>query len=719
VWPDSIVEEGNLSQNVFLLRKALGESSKENRYILTIPGRGYQFAATLEAESPHFLVRAAHTQTTAIVEEEYFDAPPEKPPARLPAGKSRRWIWAGLAALAAMAGVGAILYRAARRPVTGGHIDIVVAEFVNQGKDPAFDLTLRRAVEIEMGQSPYLSVVAQAKVAETMRMMGKAADEKLSQPVALEVCQRNSGQAVIAGGIVSVGSHYLVTLDALDCATGSTLSQAKSEAASKEDVLKSLDRVTERVRRQLGESAGSIKQFDVPIRQATTTSFPALAAFSKATAMLTSANIADAIPLLDLAIDLDPRFALAYSLRGSIHYNLQEFKRSSDDHARAYALSGGLSEKEKLRVAAMYYWVVDEDLERAADASKVWGGLYPRDHVPWEMLANLYSLQGKYPGAVAAALEAVKLDPKSVSAYITLARSQKRANLFEDAKATCRKAFTRGVDNWALHSVLFQIAYFQKDTAGMARETAWGKGKAVENQTLDDDAWAAATGGRIAHARELFGAAIEASRRERSQDFPAEVLVQEAQVELFAGFLREARSKAERMPLDQDAFILTEAAIAAALSGGTPYAAALVARLKSDPRRSVLRDRVYIPLLEGAIAINRKKAGAAVKLLEPAQVYELRDYMIPFLRGRAFLEANLPEKAITEFRAIADNPGIDPISPMYPLAYLGMARAYRLQGNYAEGRAAYERFFDLWKSADADLPVLLEARREYSNLPSN
>src|SRR5580693_7703402 len=189
VWPDSIVEEGNLSQNVFLLRKALGESSKENRYILTIPGRGYQFAATLEAEPPHFLVRAAHTHTTAIVEEEYFDAPPEKPPARLPAGKSRRWIWAGLAALAAMAGVGAILYRAARRPVTGGHIDIVVADFVNQGKDPAFDLTLRRAVEIEMGQSPYLSVLAQAKVAETLRMMGKAADEKLSQPVALEVCQ--------------------------------------------------------------------------------------------------------------------------------------------------------------------------------------------------------------------------------------------------------------------------------------------------------------------------------------------------------------------------------------------------------------------------------------------------------------------------------------------------------------------------------------------------
>jgi eukaryotic-like serine/threonine-protein kinase len=321
---------------------------------------------------------------------------------------------------------------------------------------------------------------------------------------------------------------------------------------------------------------------------------------------------------------------------------------------------------------------------------------------------------GRYRESAAAGAEALKLDPKSVLAYQMLARAQKKSNLFEAAKATCREALVRGLDNWHFHSILFQIAYAEKDTAAMAREVAWDKGKTTENATLDNEAYAAATEGRIQRAHELFRAAAEASQRERLEDFPIELLLDEAQVELFAGFLPEARSEAERVPLDQDTYTLTEAGIVEALSGGTPYAAALIARLKNDPRHSVLRDRIYIPLLEGAVALYEKKPGEAVKLLEPAQVYELRDYIIPFLRGRAFLDARIPERAVAEYRAITDNPGIDPVSPMYPLAYLGMARAYRLEGKHAESRAAYERFFEIWKDADANLPVLLEARREYA-----
>jgi DNA-binding winged helix-turn-helix (wHTH) protein/tetratricopeptide (TPR) repeat protein len=430
VWPDSIVEEGNLSQNVFLLRKALGETSKENRYILTIPGRGYQFVAPMEAEAPQVVVYAAHTQTTAVVEEEYFDGFPETLPDKLLTAKrrSRRWIWVGLAALAVMAGAGVIAYRAAQQPIPVGHQEIVVADFVNHGKDPAFDLTLRKAVEIELGQSPHLSVLPPPKVAETLRMMGRQAAENLSEPVAREVCQRNSGQAVIAGEIVSVGSHYLVTLDALDCATGNAIWRAKAEATSKEDVLSSLDRATEQVRRQLGESPRSIKQFDVPIDQATTRSFDALVAYSKGTAILASSNAADAMPLLDRAIELDPKFALAYASRGSVLYNLQEFRRASEDYAKAYALSGGVSEKEKLRIAAVYYRNVDDDLERAADTYKVWTRLYPRDSAPWENLANVSIRMGRYRESVAAAREGLKLDPKSVLAYVALARAQKKAN---------------------------------------------------------------------------------------------------------------------------------------------------------------------------------------------------------------------------------------------------------------------------------------------------
>src|SRR5580700_4259895 len=500
VWPDSIVEEGNLAQNVFLLRKALGAASKENRYVLTIPGRGYQFAAPIRTEAPQLVVHAAHTQTTAIVEEEYFD--------RVPVGsRSRRIVWAGAAALAALAVAGAIVYRAAQRPVPGGHREIVVADFVNHGKDPAFDLTLRRAVEIELGQSPFLSILPPPKVAETLRMMGRPADENLSQPVAREVCQRNNGQAVIAGEIASVGSHYLVTLDALDCGTGSAISKATSEAASKEDVLKSLDRATGQVPRQLGESPRSMQQFDVPLAQATTRSFDALVAYSKATAMPAQANIADSIPLFDRAIELDPQFALAYAARGRVLVNLQESKRAAEDYTKAYALSKGVSEREKLAIAARFYASVDEDLERTADTYKVWTRLYPRDAASWVELEGTYILMGRYRESVAAALEALKLDSKAVLAYVMLARAQKKSNLFEEAKATCREAFARGLDNWHLHSILFQIAYAQKDGAATAREVQWDKGKTTENATLENEAFAAATEGRIRRARDLFRAA--------------------------------------------------------------------------------------------------------------------------------------------------------------------------------------------------------------------
>jgi DNA-binding winged helix-turn-helix (wHTH) protein/tetratricopeptide (TPR) repeat protein len=718
VWPDSIVEEGNLSQNVFLLRKALAETDKDNHYIMTIPGRGYQFAAPMEAEAPRVVLQAAHTRTTAVIEEEYFDSGPD----RLPAPRSRwkRRMWVGWPALAVMAGAVAITYRPAIRvPIRGGRQEIVVADFVNHGKDPDFDLTLRKALEIELGQSPYLNVLPQVKVLETLRMMGRQANENLSEPVAREICERNSGQAVITGEIVSVGSHYLVTLDALDCATGNTISQAKAEATSKEDVLHSLDRASEQVRQQLGESVRSVEQFDVPLDQATTKSFDALVAYSKANAILSSANPADTIPLFDRAIELDPNFALAYSSRGSVFYNLQETKRALEDYAKAYSLSEGVSEREKLRIAAAYYRNVDDDLERAADTYRVWARLYPRDSVPWENLANICIRMGRYQESVAAAQHAPILDPKSVNAYVTLARAQKKANLYEDAKTTCRQAFGQGLDSWHLHSILFQIAYAQKDQDGLAREVAWDKGKTTESATLDNQAYAAGTEGRIKFAHELFRSAIEASRRARLEDFPNAVLMDEAQVDLFAGFLPEARSKAEKVAMNQDIETLTQAGIAAALSGGSAYATSVIARLRSEPRHSVLREQVDIPLVQASLAIHQNQAIEAVKLLEPTQVYELRDYIIPFLRGRAYLAANIPERAVTEYRAITENPGIDPVSPMYPLAFLGLGRAYSLQGKRLESRAAYDRFFDLWKDADLNVPVLQEARREYAGRTPN
>ncbi len=633
----------------------------------------------------------------------------------------RRWLPLTAAALAVgsvtLAAIAVMGYRAAQwHPMPGERHAIVVSDFVNHGKDPAFDLTLRKALEIGLGQSPYVSVLPQPRVEETLQMMRRQADQNLSQPVAREVCERNGGQAVIAGEIVSVGSHYLIILDALDCASGNAISRAKTEAVSKEDVLKSLGRATEQLRQQLGESLRSVQQFDVPLEQATTKSFDALVAYSKANVLASSANTADAIPLFDRAIELDPNFALAFMGRGAVLYSLNETKRAAEDYEKAYALSEGVTERERLRITADYYTAVDQNLERAADTYKVWTRLYPRDNVPWENLAHAYIRMGRYKEAVEAAQHAPILDPKSVNGYVKLARAQKKANLYEDAKKTCQEAFGHSLDSWHLHDILLQIAYAQRDTAAMVREAEWGRGKSTENETLDNEGWAAASEGRIQFARGMFRAAIESARRERLEDSIASLQADESQAYWFAGLLGEARMAAEKVPVDQEIEVSTQAGIVAAFSGGTAYAAKVITRLRSEPRRSLLRDQVDIPLLKAAMALYRNKPAEAVKLLEPTQVYELRDYIIPFLRGRAYLDAKIPEQAVTEYRAITDNPGIDPVSPMYPLAFLGLGRAYRLQGKRTESRAAYERFLDLWKDADVNVPVLQAARREYARL---
>jgi eukaryotic-like serine/threonine-protein kinase len=363
---------------------------------------------------------------------------------------------------------------------------------------------------------------------------------------------------------------------------------------------------------------------------------------------------------------------------------------------------------------------VEEDLERAADQSKVWATLYPRDNVAWEMLGNISILIGRYRDSMAAAREAVKLGPKSPIAYWTLAESQKCSNLFDDSKATCREALAHGLNSAWFHNILFEVSCAQRDPAGVARaQTEWEKDESERNVTLDKEGLAAATAGRIRFAHEKFRAAIQVARKERLPNAVDSVLLDEALVDLFAGFLSEARAEAEKVPLDDEPDMIAQSGLAAALSGGTSYAEKAIARLRGSPKISVLRARVDLPLVEAAVAIYQKKAADAIKLLEPTQVYELSRYFIPFLRGRAFLDAKIPALAITEYRTVTENPGIDPVSPMYPLAYLGLARAYSLQGRHAGSRAAYERFFDLWKDADSNLPVVLEARREYAELPPN
>ena len=721
VWPDSFVEESNLSQSIFLLRKALGETAQDHRYIVTIPGRGYRFTENvrLVAADEADLIVESHSQSRVTVEETE-PAPEEGKSVSFLRPHKRPWSWILPIAALLLVVSGLLLHR--RRPTTLGAGDLVlVSDFVNTTGEPVFDGSLKQALTVKLGESPYFNVVLDSATRQTLSLMGRSPDERVVPPVAREVCQREGAKVVVGGSILNVGDKYALNLDATNCLTGANLAHQEVEALNKEQVLNKLGNAIPALRRQLGESLGSIQKFDTPIEQATTKSLPALKAYTSGDEKRAQGQEVESIPFYKMAIELDPDFAIAYARLAAVHTNLQQPDLGDEYLQKAFERRERVSEKEKFYIQAHYYADVTKEIDKEIETYELWAEVYPHDLIPFNNLSNEYVRIGQPDKAIEAGQKALRLNPEHASPYTVLGRAYLRATRIAEAKAICEKAIAQKLDSWGTHQILYFIAVVEDDEVAMQREIDWFKGKPLESLNTYDQASATLSRGQLRRSRELFERARALALQQGLKEQAASIAADQARFEADMGNGREARELADlavRM-VPNSAEIKAVVALAVARAADFQRAGTLANQVSKQPFLGTELKFEIFPCIRAAMASGRGKPSAAVEQLRPAGPYDLgtvADGVAMYYRGSAYLALQFGKEAAAQFEEVLNNQGIVPTSIYWPLAHLGLARAYAMTGDDDKSLSQYREFLTLWKNADPDLRILKQAQAEYATL---
>jgi Flp pilus assembly protein TadD len=599
---------------------------------------------------------------------------------------------------------------------------IVLADFDNTTGDPVFDGALKQALAVQLGQSPFLNILSDRKVAETLQLMGRSSTERITRDVAGELCVRTGSKAILLGSISKLGGQYVIGIDAVGCSSGDTLAKEQEESAAKEDVLKAMGKAASSLRGQLGESLASIQKFDVPV-EATTTSLEALKAFS----MGITKGDAAAIPFLKRALELDPNFAVAYAGLGVSYANLGQASLAAENIRKAYALRDRVSEHEKYRIAALYYTYVTGELDQAIQTYDLWIKSYPQDEVPPNNLGAIYSEFGQYEKSLAEIQASLELEPNAVNGYCNLAQDSRALNRPDDAQKAMAQAQQRKLDGDALHWTNYQLAFFKGDAAEMERQVAWAAGKpGSEDLLLSFQSDTEAYYGHLTKARDFSRRAEDSASRNDSKETAALWQVNAALREAeFGNTAAAQQGVTAALALAPVRDVKLFSALTLARIGETARAKAIVEELERNYGSDTMLKVYWLPTIRAAIELNSGNSSQAVVFLEAAAPYELGQppqlqlgTMYPvYIRGEAQLAAHNGAAAATEFQKFLDHRGITLNFPLGALAHLGLARAYALQGDTAKARAAYQDFLTLWKDADPDIPILIAAKAEYAKLP--
>src|SRR5579871_6313127 len=599
---------------------------------------------------------------------------------------------------------------------------VVLADFDNKTGDPVFDDALKQALAVQLGQSPFLNILSERKVEETLRLMGRPTTEKISRDVARELCIRTGSKGIVLGSISNLGGQYVIGLTAVACSTGDTLAEEQEQAATKQDVLKALGAASTALRVKLGESLATVQKFDVPV-EATTPSLEALKAYSMGVITGRTKGDAEAIPFMKRAVELDPNFAIAYAGLAVDYSNLGQASLSAEYTRKAYDLRDRVSERERYRISALYFQNVTSEVEKATEAYQLWARSYPRDMVPHTNLGLLYANLGQWDKAIAETIAAQHLEPTIVN-YANLANNYAAVNRIADARKTMTEAQQRGFDNLLIRANLYSLAFLSGDSAEMERDVAWAAGRpSEEDQMLNTHADTQAYYGRFAKARDLARRAADSAARSDAKETSAQWLALQALREAEVGNVAAARQGVTRaLALAPGRDVKVISALVLARTGETAQSKSIMDGLeKSEPTNTYLK--VYwFPVIEASIAMAQQAPDRAVVALEPALPYELGGpppgipMYPPYIRGLAYLGQKNGTAAAAEFEKFLAHTGIVQNFLLGSLAHLQLARAYVVSGDTAKAKAAYQDFFALWKDADADVPVLKEAKAEASKL---
>lgn len=639
---------------------------------------------------------------------------------------SRRGVFlylaAGLLIAAGIASGGYLYFH--RAPKLTERESVIIADFTNTTGDPVFDGTLRQGLSAQLQQTPFLSIISEDQIAETLHLMEKPANTRLTQDVARELCQRVNATTVVQGSIATLGNQYVLGLDAVNCHTGELLAQEQITADGEEKVLPALSTAASEIRAKLGESAASLHAYDAPLDKVTTSSLPALQAWSLGSRAALNGDADSAISSFQRAVRLDPNFAVAYSALAAVYSDLGDESLSIENARKGYGLRGRASDQERLSIENYFEVFVLGNLEKGTAVAEQWAQLFPRDLSALNALHNAYFRSGRLDDALSTSREMLRLEP-SASTYHLVADDYVQLGRLGEARAILQDAEAKYPDPSGYADLLYSIAFLQNDQAAMERQLSISWGNPYLKQVIAF--YTESYSGRLSRARELARSAIASATQREEKGFIPSMEGAFALVEALEGNFVQAKNDLRNggdLSTNPNFDVVGEAAMVAALSGDTAQAQRLADDLnRRFPEASVVQF-TYLPAVRGLLAARRGHSQEAVEDLYPLSSHErvipfdwVAPYMVPvYLRGEAHLALHQAAEAVTDFQLISANAGLIENCPIGALAHLGLGRAYAMQGNTAKARASYQDFLMLWKGADPDIPILKQAKTEYAKL---
>jgi len=624
---------------------------------------------------------------------------------------------------------------------------VVLSDFDNKAGDSVFDDTLKQGLSVQLEQSPFLALVSEQRVNETLKLMGRPAGDRLTPEVTREVCQRTGSKAMLAGSIAGLGSQYVIGLKAVNCNTGDVLAEAQEQAAGKEAVLKALDAAAVSLRSKLGESLSSVEKYATPVEEATTPSLEALKALSLGVKTFYAKGHTAALPFFNRAVELDPNFAMAYAWVSGVYHDLNELGRAAEYARKAYESREKVSERERFWIEEIYYINVTGELEKAAQTDELWQQTYPRDDLPYMRLGFISGILGNLEKSLEEWREALRVDPDKGLNYFGVGYAYIVLNRLDEAEAAYKQAEERKLENIFLFQNCYLLAFLKGDAAQMAQWVSAAMGKPGAEDLLlamqaDTEGWY----GKLRNAHELTGRAMDSARRNDAKESAAAYQAAAALREVESGNREQARAEAHAaVKLAPNHDVRAIAALALARAGDTAGAEKLAAELDKTFPLDTLVQKYWLPTIRAGIALEGKDPNRAIELLQVASTIELglitpdlSIFLCPvYLRGEAYLMLHDGNRAAAEFQKFIDHRGVVVNFPWGALARLGLARAYALEAGVGAGlvpaqwhpqgaplqqdalakaRAAYQDFLTLWKDADPDIPILKEAKAEYAKL---
>jgi DNA-binding winged helix-turn-helix (wHTH) protein/Tfp pilus assembly protein PilF len=728
IWPETFVEDNNLAFNISVLRKLLGESSALPRFIETVPKRGYRFRAEevslqQELDAPEKLDENFTAQTT------FQEAASNRQIRKSLFIRSTQTRTLVITMLALLVGGAIVVQQFLRKPKLTSTDGIVLADLTNNTGDPVFDGTLRQELAIELGQSPFLSLVSDERIQRMLPLIGQPKSVRLTPELAREICERTASAAVVEGSIAGLGSEYVLSLRAKNCRTGAILDEELVQAATKEDVLNALSQITRKFRARIGESLATIEKHDTPL-EVTTTSLDALSAFSGGLKVAQSKGEFAAVPFLKRAIELDPKFATAYAMLARFYADMGESVLSSESTRKAYELRDRASDNERFYIMFTYDRQVTGNLEKALQTLEVWARTYPHEVNAHGLMSGFCSQgTGRYQTTIKEAQIAIGLDPELTPPYLNLAFAYLYLDRLSEAEATVQRLAARKVESSDFHILRYHLAFLKADQAGMEREAGLaGSTPGAADWMLHLEALVAARSGQLRLARSASSRAMDLAEHlgdpERAAIFSASTAVWEGFFGNFSAARRDAR-EAHRLSKARD--VEYGAAFALAVSGDLSQSLSLAEDLERRfPEDTTVRFN-YLPVLHGLFELSRNSPLEAVEKLQMAVPYDLAlpgsaffgffGTLYPtYIRGEAYLAAHQGANAVAQFQTILDHRGLVLADPMGAMARLQLARAFALAGDNGRAKTAYQDFLSLWRGADFDVPMLKQAKTEYAKL---